>query len=54
MEIVHRLQQGDGKCTCSGTSIGSSTCTTTGIGTGIGAGAQGINYCLTPEGLVRF
>lgn len=42
MDIVHRLQQGNitGKCASRGTCAG--------------AGAQGMDYCLTVGGLVRF
>ena len=42
MEIVHRLEQDAGIGTC----IGSGTCT--------GAGAQGMDYCFTTDGLARF
>jgi len=53
MEIVHRLQQGDstgmgaGTCTC--INIGGST----GTGRSRGASAQGMDYHLTIDGLVR-
>lgn len=44
MEIVHKLQQGTGI----GTNVG------TGAVTCIGEGAQGMDYCLTIYGFVRF
>ena len=46
MDIMHRLQQSIGTCT----GIGNSTS----IGIGDGTGAQGMDYCLTVDGLVRF
>ena len=48
MEIMHRLQQG----TSTGTFVGIGTCR--GEGTGTGAGVQGMDYCLTVDGLVIF
>ena len=50
MEIVHKLQQGDG----TGTSDSKGTCTGTYIGIGIGAGAYGMDYFLTMNVLGKF
>ena len=60
MEIMHRSQKGigTGTSTCvsigtgSGTDIGGST--STGTDRCTGAGAQGMDYCLTVDGLLRF
>ena len=46
MEIVHKLQQG----VDTSTSTGLGTCS----GTGIGIGAQGMDYFLTMDRLIRF
>ena len=64
MEIVHRLQQSTGTCTCDSTGIGtgdgtgicigSSPGTSTVSGTTTSVGAQELDYFLTVEGLVRF
>ena len=60
MEIMHRLQRGIGTSTSIGANIGIGSGTSTGgstsIGTytGAGAGAHGMDYCLTVDGLVRF
>ena len=62
MEIMYRLQQSTGTCTCIGNigtctcSTGIGTCNNTSIGTGIGTcvSAQDVDYCLTTDGSVRF
>jgi len=56
MEIVHWLQQGVGTCTGIGidSGIGTEKSIGTNTSTGIGVGAQGMDYCLTMDGLVRF
>lgn len=62
MEIVYKLQQGVGTCrvdiTSTGIGVGIGTCSGIGTsgskGTGTSAGAQGMDYCLTVDGLVRF
>ena len=48
MDFMHRLQQSTGTC------IGASTCTCRGAGISTGARAQGMDYCLTTDGLVKF
>ena len=62
MDIVYRLQQGVGTGTCDSTCTSTDACTGTSSGTstngsactGTSAGAQGMDYCLTTNGLVRF
>ena len=58
MEIMHKLQQSTGTCTCGGTGICtcSSTCIGAGSGIGIGTcvGAHDVDYCLTTDVLARF